>query len=173
MTLFRGLVLAAVVTTAWAHMQLFSPPPFRAANNPYTIGDPDTTLDFPHNCCGKVTPMPCRGYLSLLGTPEGAAVASWPLGSKQTWSLTGPREYFENPVNKQLTGLQSLMEEITTGEAVRLASPLTKAPLSEQPSLTPEIAPYVLAERIPLVNNFHSTFLRIYLWANRSLHGLG
>ena len=34
-------------------------------------------------------PFPCRGYLSLLGTPEGQAVASWPAGSAQNWNITG------------------------------------------------------------------------------------
>jgi hypothetical protein len=85
--LILGLASAGMVK---AHMQLYSPAPFRAFNNPHTIGDPDIYIDFPHNCCGKITPMPCRGYLDLLGTPEGAAVASWPAGSRQIWSIVGP-----------------------------------------------------------------------------------
>lgn len=29
----------------------------------------------------------CRGYLSLLGKPQGAPTATWAAGSNQTWSL--------------------------------------------------------------------------------------
>jgi hypothetical protein len=83
-----GLLMGA--TNVVAHMQLNSPPPLRAANNPHTQGTPDDELLFPYNCCGKKTPMPCRGYLNLLGTPEGASVATWKAGSEQTWSLAGP-----------------------------------------------------------------------------------
>src|ERR1700760_2667701 len=85
----RAFLLCAVGVVN-AHMQLFNPAPLRAANNPHTIGTPDDELLFPYNCCGKVTPIPCRGYLSLLGTPEGAPVVSWMTGSNQTWSLIGP-----------------------------------------------------------------------------------
>jgi hypothetical protein len=81
--------IAAFAASATAHMQLYYPPPLKGFNNPHTVV-PDDELLFPHNCCGKTTPMPCRGYLSLLGTPEGAPSASWAAGSQQKWSLTGP-----------------------------------------------------------------------------------
>ncbi|KAF2665288.1 hypothetical protein BT63DRAFT_434210 [Microthyrium microscopicum] len=83
------LLTLATIWSTTAHMQLYSPPPFKAINNPNTI-TPDTTLNYPHNCCGETTPMPCRGYLSLLGTSEGASVATWTAGSNQTFSLWGP-----------------------------------------------------------------------------------
>lgn len=33
---------------------------------------------------------PCRGYLSHLGTEQGAATATWEAGSQQQWSMAGP-----------------------------------------------------------------------------------
>ncbi|KAK3065506.1 hypothetical protein LTS18_006217 [Coniosporium uncinatum] len=72
-----------------AHMQLVYPPPFNASNNPHLDGAPDPFLQYPANCCGRSTPMPCRGYLDLLGTPAGASVATWAAGSKQNWNISG------------------------------------------------------------------------------------
>jgi hypothetical protein len=94
LTVLGLLQVAIIIANVTAHMQLNSPPPFRAANNPHTLGTPDDEILFPYNCCGKKTPMPCRGYLSLLGTPEGASVATWKAGSQQTWSLSGPGKNF-------------------------------------------------------------------------------
>lgn len=87
-TLFSLLSIAAAVQ---AHMQLNYPPPFNASNNPHTTGPSDPYLQFPYNCCGPNArwEYPCRGYLSLLGTPAGAPVASWAAGSKQNFNLTG------------------------------------------------------------------------------------
>jgi len=117
--------LAVCVATVSAHMQLYDPPPFRAYNNPHTIGKPDAELLFPHNCCGKVTPMPCRGYLKLLGTPEGASVANWAAGSKQSWSMVGPgKSLFNHPgTTVTNTSKQLLLVAIITVAAARLASP--------------------------------------------------
>ncbi len=74
---------------ASAHMKLNFPPPFNASNNPHIEGAGDPFLQYPHNCCGRVDPIPCRGYLSLLGTSAGRPVASWPAGSVQNWNITG------------------------------------------------------------------------------------
>jgi hypothetical protein len=88
-TTMIGFALFTLLSAVQAHMQLFSPAPFNATNNPNTVGAADHELNFPHNCCGKTTPMPCRGYLNLLGTPEGAPTASWAAGSAQSWSIWG------------------------------------------------------------------------------------
>ncbi|KAI9829952.1 MAG: hypothetical protein M1819_005924 [Sarea resinae] len=72
-----------------AHMQLVYPAPFNASNNPHLDGPSDPYLQFPHNCCGRQTPLPCRGYLPLLGSPEGAPVAQWEAGSAQNFNITG------------------------------------------------------------------------------------
>jgi hypothetical protein len=80
----------ALATITQAHMRLWDPPPFNASNNLHTTGLADHELFFPYNCCGKTTPYPCRGYLGLLGTPAGAATATWVAGSQQNWSIWGP-----------------------------------------------------------------------------------
>ncbi|RDI83003.1 hypothetical protein Vi05172_g7020 [Venturia inaequalis] len=82
--------LLAFSTLAEAHMQLHSPAPFNASNNLHTNGHPDTQLHYPYNCCGRRTEYPCRGYLSLLGTPAGAPTVTWAPGSLQNWSMAGP-----------------------------------------------------------------------------------
>lgn len=90
------LSVLAMIGTVQAHMQLAYPPPFNATNNIHRTTPPDTELDFPHNCCGKKTPFPCRGYLHLLGTPDGAPTASWPAGSAQYWAMAGPPPFGGN-----------------------------------------------------------------------------
>ncbi|MCJ1303397.1 hypothetical protein MMC08_006206 [Hypocenomyce scalaris] len=82
-------VVFCFLSAVLAHMQLNSPPTFGAANNPYRTAPADTELTFPYGCCGKEIPFPCRGYLNLLGTPQGASVATWTAGSVQNFSLTG------------------------------------------------------------------------------------
>jgi hypothetical protein len=44
-----------------------------------------------YDCCGPNDrwTYPCRGYLSLLNTPQGAPTATWQAGSKQTWNMSG------------------------------------------------------------------------------------
>jgi hypothetical protein len=83
----RIILLSAVI--AQAHMQLHFPPPFAAENNPHLTSAADPYLDNPYNCCGKETPFPCKGYLSLLGTSQGAPVVIWAAGSVANFSLTG------------------------------------------------------------------------------------
>ncbi|KAK3117787.1 hypothetical protein LTR53_000475 [Teratosphaeriaceae sp. CCFEE 6253] len=85
-------VLATLLATALAHMQLHYPAPFNASNNPH-LGDcsPDPYLQYPYDCCGPNArwTYPCRGYIDLLGTPEGAPTATWQAGSIQAWSVKG------------------------------------------------------------------------------------
>ena len=77
-----------------AHMQLFYPPTFGATNNPHRTAPADTELTYPYGCCGKLIPYPCRGYLDLLGTPQGAPVATWAAGNEQNFSLTGLGDHY-------------------------------------------------------------------------------
>jgi hypothetical protein len=75
-------------------MKLSNPPPFGAENNPHRTDPADTRLTYNYNCCGRKTEFPCGGYLKLLGTPQGRAVASWDAGSKQTFNLTGTGNHY-------------------------------------------------------------------------------
>jgi len=79
------LALTLSLTAVLAHMQLNYPAPFGAANNPHRTDPIDPYLQYPFNCCGRKTPFPCGGHLNLLGTPQGAAVASWAAGSSQNF----------------------------------------------------------------------------------------
>ncbi|KAK5128823.1 hypothetical protein LTR85_000156 [Meristemomyces frigidus] len=74
-----------------SHMQLVYPAPFNASNNPYRTTSADPYLQYPYNCCGPNDrwEYPCRGYLSLLGTPQGEPTATWEAGSTQSWNITG------------------------------------------------------------------------------------
>ncbi|KAF4301257.1 hypothetical protein GTA08_BOTSDO07276 [Botryosphaeria dothidea] len=86
----RLLLAICGLTAVHAHMQLEYPPPFNASNNPHRTGPADNIYVYPAGCCGREdTKATCRGYLSLLGTPEGAPVATWAAGSKVTWNITG------------------------------------------------------------------------------------
>ncbi|KAI9808230.1 MAG: hypothetical protein M1825_004687 [Sarcosagium campestre] len=76
-------------TAASGHMQLVYPPPFGAENNPHRTDPADEFLQYPFNCCGRATEFPCRGYLKLLGTPQGASTATWAAGSRQQWNISG------------------------------------------------------------------------------------
>ena len=84
--MYYTLVLVSVFASAvLAHMQLYYPPTFGADNNPHRTDPADTELTYPYGCCGKKIPYPCRGYLDLLGTPQGASVATWAAGSEQNF----------------------------------------------------------------------------------------
>ncbi len=103
-------ILSTLLALASAHMQLHYPAPFNSSNNPH-LGDcnADPYLQYrqytSHNrnqppyadpflaydCCGPNDRWmyPCRGYMSLLGTPQGAPTATWQAGTTQTWSIGG------------------------------------------------------------------------------------
>ena len=78
--------LVLLATTALAHMSLLSPPPLKSKHNPHA-----TTIDWsitnPLSASGS--DFPCKGYLNLLGTVEGASVATWGAGTTQTLTLEG------------------------------------------------------------------------------------
>ncbi|KAK4896235.1 hypothetical protein LTR27_005757 [Elasticomyces elasticus] len=85
-------IFAALCAVATAHLQLHYPAPFNASNNPH-LGDcgADPYLQYPYDCCGPYDrwTYPCRGYISLLGTPQGAPTATWQAGSEQSWNVSG------------------------------------------------------------------------------------
>ncbi|GIZ45785.1 hypothetical protein CKM354_000893800 [Cercospora kikuchii] len=91
--------MALFLATISAHMQLFFPAPFNASNNPHrTSTTADPYLEFPYNCCGNKDRWkhPCRGYQSLLFTPDGAPTATWRAGSPANFTLWGPTPYGGN-----------------------------------------------------------------------------
>ncbi|KAL0259511.1 hypothetical protein SLS55_005248 [Diplodia seriata] len=96
-TTSRLLLALAGLTAVQAHMQLEYPPPFNASNNPHRTTEADNIYVYPMGCCGREdTKAVCRGYLDLLGTPDGASVATWAAGSKVTWNITGDPKFTLN-----------------------------------------------------------------------------
>ncbi|KAK3297284.1 uncharacterized protein B0H64DRAFT_457340 [Chaetomium fimeti] len=82
---FLTLALAAA-GTATAHMQMSYPPPLKSQTNPNTASA-DYSMTSPLKADGS--DFPCKGYLPLLGTPEGGAVASWAAGQSYNFTITG------------------------------------------------------------------------------------
>ncbi|KEY63903.1 hypothetical protein S7711_10209 [Stachybotrys chartarum IBT 7711] len=76
-------ILASGVT---AHMQMMDPAPLRSKSNPHTT-DADYSMTSPLLADGSN--FPCKGYQSLLGTPQGASVATWQPGEKKSFTLAG------------------------------------------------------------------------------------
>ncbi|KAI1210503.1 uncharacterized protein F4807DRAFT_68635 [Annulohypoxylon truncatum] len=80
------LVAALAAGTAMAHMNMKDPPPLAYKGNPnakepnidYSITSPITQAQYP-----------CKGYLKLLGTPEGASVKTYAPGGQYTMSVEG------------------------------------------------------------------------------------
>jgi hypothetical protein len=84
---FLGLSLVGLLaSTASAHMEVTNPPPFRSKNNPHTT-DIDYSMTNPLSQSGS--DFPCKGYHSLLDTPQGASVADWQPGGTYSFSLAG------------------------------------------------------------------------------------
>jgi len=73
-------------STTQAHMQLLSPPPYRAKNNPNAGSNIDYSMTAPLSGPAQ---FPCKGYQSDFGTPAGASVATWAAGSAEKFSVTG------------------------------------------------------------------------------------
>ncbi|KAI1460937.1 hypothetical protein F4805DRAFT_350358 [Annulohypoxylon moriforme] len=80
------LVAALAAGTAMAHMNMKDPPPLAYKGNPnakepnidYSITSPITQAQYP-----------CKGYLKLLGTPEGASVKTYAPGGQYSMSVEG------------------------------------------------------------------------------------
>ncbi|KAI0843516.1 hypothetical protein F5Y06DRAFT_5820 [Hypoxylon sp. FL0890] len=80
------LVAALAAGTATAHMNMKDPPPLAYKGNPnakepnidYSITSPITGAQYP-----------CKGWLKLLGTPEGASVKTYSPGGQYTMSVEG------------------------------------------------------------------------------------
>lgn len=82
--------LFATLPSVLGHMYMADPPPLRLNSNPFS--DPRNALTGDQytlflNQGGS--DYPCKGYLNLLGTPQGRAVSTWAAGSSQTFTLGG------------------------------------------------------------------------------------
>jgi hypothetical protein len=91
MAALSSLLIFMLTGDVFAHLQLAYPAPFNASNNPHRTTPEDPYLQYPYDCCGPSArwQYPCRGYHTILGTPDGSSTAIWAAGSQQNWSMTG------------------------------------------------------------------------------------
>lgn len=69
-------------------MTMSSPAPFRFKGNPNTLpGNVD--FDYAKPLAASGSDYPCKGYLSVLGTPEGKPVDTWAAGSSKSFVVEG------------------------------------------------------------------------------------
>jgi len=82
-----GLPLFALGSVS-AHMMLSPPVPLRSKLNSFTNpAHIDYSMTSPLSSSGA--DFPCKGYHSLLNTPEGSPVVTWTAGSTQKFTLAG------------------------------------------------------------------------------------
>jgi len=79
------LAFAATLSSASAHMFMADPPALRSESNPFTT-NPDYSITTP---LGGMNKWPCKGYHTLLGTPQGTPVKTWTAGQTYTFSIQG------------------------------------------------------------------------------------
>ncbi|KAH7313959.1 putative endoglucanase [Stachybotrys elegans] len=79
-------ILCLLASGVTAHMQMTDPAPLRSKSNPHTT-NADYSMTSPLLADGSN--FPCKGYHSLLGTPQGASVATWQPGEKKSFTLSG------------------------------------------------------------------------------------
>ncbi|KAF5134864.1 hypothetical protein E5D57_005501 [Metarhizium anisopliae] len=84
-------VIAAIIGFASygsAHMQMSDPPPFLSKFNKFTEqGKQDDSMTSPLLASGSN--FPCKGYHSLVGTPQGQSVATWTPGQSYKMTIAG------------------------------------------------------------------------------------
>ncbi len=83
---FTLAALTGLAALTEGHMQMSNPPPFRSKHNPYTT-NVDYDMNNPLDASGSN--FPCKGYNSLLNTPQGRSVATWTAGSSYSFSVEG------------------------------------------------------------------------------------
>ncbi|KAK4118783.1 lytic polysaccharide monooxygenase [Parathielavia appendiculata] len=90
MTKYKTLLLTLLAFTgpAKGHMEMTYPPPFKSKSNPHANPNKvDYSMTSPLKPDGS--DFPCKGYLSLLNTPEGKSVASWTAGGRYNFTISG------------------------------------------------------------------------------------
>jgi hypothetical protein len=72
-----------------AHMDMLYPPPLKSKFNPFAKAANDIDSDMTSPLSASGSNYPCKGYQSLLGTPEGASVATFAPGNKYNLTIEG------------------------------------------------------------------------------------
>ncbi|KAG6003715.1 hypothetical protein E4U21_001768 [Claviceps maximensis] len=86
MNLTTALAILSAAGLAAAHMEMKSPPPLRSKFNKFST-NPDYDMTSPMAPSGA--DFPCKGHLSVLGTPQAQPVADWAPGQPQSLTITG------------------------------------------------------------------------------------
>ncbi|KAI1343899.1 hypothetical protein F5Y15DRAFT_426463 [Xylariaceae sp. FL0016] len=85
--LFRSSMLAMLAAgSAMAHMNMKDPAPLEYKGNP-NAKEPD--IDYSITSPITAAQYPCKGYLKLMGTDEGASVKTYAPGEQSTMSVEG------------------------------------------------------------------------------------
>ena len=85
-TLIHLCIVLRFIQACAAHMEMSWPPPFRSRHNPYTT-NVDYDLVNPLHSDGSN--FPCKGYHSLIGTPQGRSVVTWSPGQSYNLTIAG------------------------------------------------------------------------------------
>ncbi|OAA54889.1 hypothetical protein ISF_08160 [Cordyceps fumosorosea ARSEF 2679] len=75
-----------MAASAQAHMAMTNPAPLRSPKNKFST---NVDYDMTTPLAADGSNFPCRGSINLVGTAQGAAVAEWAAGSKQSLSIDG------------------------------------------------------------------------------------
>jgi hypothetical protein len=116
MVILSRFLLFLLAGNAFAHLQLASPAPSNASNNPHRSTPEDPYLQYPYDCCGSAArwQYPCRGYHSLIGTPDGLPTATCATGWQQNWSMAGIANHYG--------GSCQIGFSVDVGESLRVAT---------------------------------------------------
>jgi hypothetical protein len=74
---------------AAAHMDMFYPPPLKSKFNPFAMAANSIDNDMKSPLQASGADFPCKGYQSLLGTAQGASVATFAPGQKYNLTIEG------------------------------------------------------------------------------------
>lgn len=77
----------ALAVCSSGHMTMTYPAPLKSKYNPNSGSDVDYSITSPLSADGSN--YPCKGYLSMLGTPQGKSVASWNAGGSYNFTISG------------------------------------------------------------------------------------
>lgn len=81
-----ALAILSAAGFAAAHMEMKDPPPLRSKFNKFTT---NTDYDMTAPLAPSGANFPCRGHLSVLGSPQAKPVADWAPGQPQSLTVVG------------------------------------------------------------------------------------
>ncbi|KAG5929870.1 hypothetical protein E4U42_004173 [Claviceps africana] len=86
MKVTAALAILSAAGFAAAHMEMMAPPPLRSKFNKFST---NADFDMTSPMAPSGANFPCKGHLSVLGTPQARSVADWAAGQPQSLTITG------------------------------------------------------------------------------------